>query len=420
MWFENCTMYQIYPIGFCGAPRRNDGALAHRLDGVCEVIPHLKQMNVTAVMFNPVLKSSSHGYDTIDFYNVDNRLGDNSDFAALVARMHENGIKVMYDSVFNHVGREFPQFIDVLHNKRDSNYKDWFYIDFDGNSPYNDGFAYKDWDGCAELVKLNLDNPQVTEYLLDAVRFWIKEFDIDGLRLDVARLLPSWFFEKLNAVTRAAKPDFPLVGEVIRIHEHVHNVTPDRLTSLTDYECFTGMIRSINQPNFFEIAHSIERNFASGGIFYKKPLLNFVDNHDVTRAATAIHNPKNLKVLYALLFALPGVPCIYYGSEFAAKGDNKCGDEPLRPAYSEIDKSADLSDIIKNLIRIRSDYADAVCGEYKKLFLSNSEFVMARGELVYAFNVSDCVKTLSTERGAFTVPAHGFIIVNNGNTLATA
>lgn len=419
MWFDDCVMYQIYPIGFCGAEPKNNGETAHRFDIVENQIPHIRSLGIDCVMFNPVVKSGSHGYDTIDFKNIDNRLGDNAEFKRLIDSFHSSGIKVIYDAVFNHVGRDFPQFKDVCVNKRNSVYKDWFYIDFNGNSPYNDGFCYKDWDGCAELVKLNLENDEVQRHLFDAVGYWIDYYGIDGLRLDVARLLPSWFFEKLRKFASSKKKDFPLIGEVVRIHEHVQNVTDDRLTSVTDYECYSGMISSVNQPNFFEIAHSIERNFARGGLFYGKNLLNFVDNHDVRRVATAIRDPRNLKVVYALMFALPGVPCIYYGSEFAAKGDNSNGDAPLRPAFAEIDKSDErLICTVRKLSEIRKNNCDAVTGEYGKVYLNNAVFAMRRGSLLYAFNVTDATAEIDACGRKINVPSHGYIVDKDGETLA--
>ncbi len=419
MWFENSVMYQIYPIGFCGAPRKNGGEELHLLGEIEKIIPHLVDMGINAVLLNPVLKSESHGYDTLDFVNVDNRLGTNEEFKSLVDAFHKSGIKVIYDAVFNHVGRGYPAFQDVLKNRQNSRYVDWFYIDFGGNSRYNDGFSYMDWEGCAELVKLNLENAEVQDVVFGAVKTWIEEYGIDGLRLDAARHLPNRFIKKLKAYCLTFKPEFPLISEVIRIHEYVSDVADGTVDSLTDYECFTGMISSINQPNFFEIAHSIERNFARGGLFHGKYLLNFLDNHDVTRAATAIKDERNLKVAYALMFALQGVPCVYYGSEFGQKGDNKNGDEPLRPAYSDVDKSDDsLVKIIKSLADVRKRYTDSVYGEYEKLYLDNTVYAFARGKVIYAFNVTDEQKTLRANGREIKIDLHGFTVICGDQTLA--
>ena len=418
MWIENTVMYQIYPIGFCGAPKVNKGEEGHHFGEIESIIPHLIDLGVNSVMLNPVLYSVAHGYDTTDFVKIDNRLGTADEFKALIKAFHDSGIKVVYDGVFNHVGRDFPQFKDVIANKRNSRYLDWFYIDFNGNTRYNDGFGYKDWQNCPELVKLHLENDEVQDLIFSAVKYWITEYDIDGIRLDAANLLPKWFFKKLKSVCTELKPDFPLIGEHIRIHEFVDCVGEGLLDSLTNYECYTGMTSSVNQPNFFEIAHSIERILARGGMFFGKHLLSFLDNHDVTRAASAIKNPQNLKVAYALMYALPGFPCLYYGSEYGVKGDKKWGDYELRPAWRDIDKSnTELIPVLKALAEIRKN-PDAVYGEYKKLYLDNTAYAFCRGNIVYAFNVGSAEKIIRGGGREIKIAPHGFTVICGDQTLA--
>ena len=155
MWYDESVIYQIYPFAFVGAPEYNDGKTENRLKKVVEYIPHLKKLNINAVYFCPIFESSKHGYDTKDFSKIDCRLGTNDDFKNLCTKLHDNGIKIILDGVFNHVGREFFAFKDVQQNKSNSIYKDWFYINFGGNSNYNDGFYYEGWEGHFELVKLN-------------------------------------------------------------------------------------------------------------------------------------------------------------------------------------------------------------------------------------------------------------------------
>ena len=174
MWFDESVFYQIYPLGFCGAERQNDfGEVHHRLSLVAEEIPRLKELGVGAVLFNPLFESERHGYDTVDFFKIDRRLGTNEEFKALVAAFHAVGIRVVLDGVFNHVGRAFPPFREVLQKREGTDYRFWFNIDFRGNSAYNDGLNYENWEGHPELVKLRLDNQDVQNYLMDAVRFWI-------------------------------------------------------------------------------------------------------------------------------------------------------------------------------------------------------------------------------------------------------
>ena len=174
MWAYNETFYQIYPIGFCGAPVHNDGVTAHRILKIGEWAGYLQELGIGSIILNPIFESDNHGYDTRDFTKIDCRLGTNDDFKKVCQTLHDHNVKIMLDGVFNHVGRGFWAFKDVQEKKWDSPYKDWFCINFDGNSGYNDGFWYEGWEGHYELVKLNLQNPAVVDYLLDCVKMWIE------------------------------------------------------------------------------------------------------------------------------------------------------------------------------------------------------------------------------------------------------
>lgn len=156
MWTDASVFYQIYPLGAFKAPFTNDGKLEHRFLQAKKWIPHLKKLGISGVLFNPLFQSISHGYDTTDFFQVDCRLGTNEDVKEVLDAYHQEGIKVLFDGVFNHVGREFFAFKDVLEKRENSPYKDWFFIDFNGNTSFNDGFWYQNWEGNEILVKLNL------------------------------------------------------------------------------------------------------------------------------------------------------------------------------------------------------------------------------------------------------------------------
>ncbi|MCD8379598.1 MAG: cyclomaltodextrinase, partial [Lachnospiraceae bacterium] len=328
MWAEESVFYQIYPLGFCGAPFSNDGILEHRILKVIDWIPHLKKLHVNAVYFSPLFESDTHGYDTRDYLRIDTRLGSEEDFIKVVQSLHENGIRVVLDGVFNHVGRGFWAFQDVLQNRENSPYKDWFYrIDFGGNSPYHDGLWYEGWEGCYDLVKLNLRNPAVVQYLLDCVSFWVNTFQIDGLRLDVAYSLDLDFLRRLRAHCDSLKEDFFLVGEVLH-GDYNRIMNPEMLHSVTNYECYKGLYSSFNSMNLFEIVHSLLRQFGPEQwcLYTGKHLLSFVDNHDVSRIATMLQNENHLPLIYALLFGMPGIPCQYYGSERGEKAEKRDGD----------------------------------------------------------------------------------------------
>lgn len=430
MWFHEGTFYQIYPLGYCGAERWNDfGDVRHRLGKIADDIPRLKEMGVTAVLFNPLFESMSHGYDTVDFWRVDRRLGSNDDFKALVKEFHDAGIRVVLDGVFNHVGRKFYPFECVCKERESTFYRFWFQIDFHSNNNYGDGFSYENWEGHNELVKLRLENWDLQNYLMDAVRFWIDQFDIDGLRLDVSYLLPEWFFEKLRQTVNEKKHDFFLLGEVIHIGNFAKNVSESRLDSITNYECFKGMVSSVNSKNFFEIEFSLTRLFADvpWALYNGKKLFNFVDNHDVIRAYTALKDRRDVFALYGLLFSVPGIPCLYYGSEYAAEGDKSDFDYKLRPCIDELDrdKLPALTEFLGKLCAFRKSSRALAYGSYRKIWLQNKSLCFAReteGECVYAcFNIDDApvsftagdgmyADALTGEEGplsAVSVPAHG-------------
>lgn len=406
MWFDESVFYQIYPLGFCGAERENDFACTrHRLGKIEAEIPRLKELGVNAVLFNPLFESERHGYDTVDFYKIDRRLGTNEEFKALVAKFHEAGIKVVLDGVFNHTGRAFPPFREVLQKREGTDYRFWFNVNFWGNSRFNDGLDYENWEGHAELVKLRLDNADLQNYLMDAVRYWIREFDIDGLRLDVCYLLPVWFMELLRRTVNAEKNDFFLVGEVIHCGNFQHNIAPERLNSITNYECFKGMVSAINSDNLFEIESSLTRLFSSQpwALYTGKRMLNFVDNHDVVRAYTALKEKRNLCNLYTLMFTIPGIPCVYYGSEYGQEGDKSDRDYMLRPCIDDVDKTnhPELYAHIRKLAAIRKNSRALSYGSYQKAALQNRWFAFIRecdGErLIVAVNISDCDCTIRVE-----------------------
>ena len=388
MWYNDCVFYQIYPLGLCGAPWTNDGAAARRLARLEPWVEHIRRLGCGAVYLNPVFESDAHGYDTRDYRRVDCRLGTNGDLADFVRRCHESGLRVVLDAVFNHVGRGFWAFEDVRRRSWDSPYRDWFNINFDGDSPYGDGFWYEGWEGHYELVKLNLRNGAVVDYLLDTVRFWVEEFGIDGLRLDVAYCLDPDFLARLRSFTDALRPEFFLVGETLHGD---YNRWLGALHSVTNYECYKGLYSSLNDLNLFEIGHSLRRQFGSEpwALYRGRQLLSFADNHDVTRAASILRDRNELRVMYGLLLAMPGIPCIYYGSEWGCAGQKSEGDQSLRPAFERPEWN-ELTDYIAALIRARSSSAALRGGDYAEVLLTNRQYIFSRslgGERVLcAFN----------------------------------
>ncbi len=379
MWAYESVFYQIYPLGFCGAPFENDGVLEHRILKVLEWIPHIKKLGMDAVYFSPLFESDTHGYNTRDYRKVDVRLGTNEDFKKVCDALHENGIRVVLDGVFNHVGRGFGPFQDVLRNRERSPYVSWFQrIAFDGNSHYNDGLWYEGWEGNYDLVKLNLHNEDVVNYLLDSVKAWVEEFDIDGLRLDVAYCLDEGFVRRLRNFTNDLKTDFFLVGEML--HGDYNRLMNDSmLHSATNYECYKGLFSSFNSMNMFEIVHSLLRQFGpENWTLYKgKHLLSFVDNHDVTRVASVLSNERHLPLIYALSFGMPGIPCVYYGSEWGTKAEKSQGDPALRPCFEE-PRWNELTDWISALSTAKKGSEALNYGAFRSVLLTNKQCIFER------------------------------------------
>ena len=379
MWAYESVFYQIYPLGFCGAPFENDGVAEHRILKVIDWIPHMKRLGVNAVYFSPVFESDTHGYNTRDYRKIDVRLGTDEDFAKVCGALHENGIKIVLDGVFNHVGRGFGPFLDVIRNREGSRYVGWFNrIDFGGNSPYNDGLWYEGWEGNYDLVKLNLRNDEVVNYLLESVRSWVEKFDIDGLRLDVAYCLDENFLVRLRQFTEQLKPDFWLLGEML--HGDYNRLVNDRmLHSATNYECYKGLFSSFNSMNMFEIVHSLLRQFGpeNWALYKGKHMLTFVDNHDVTRVASILNNPRHLPLIYALAFGMPGIPCVYYGSEWGEKAEKRSGDPALRPCFDKPEWNQ-LSDFIARLAEIKKSSEALNYGAFRSVLLTNRQCIFER------------------------------------------
>ena len=396
MWYHEKVFYQIYTLNFCGAPFDNDGNIVHRITRVNDFVDYFKKLGIGGIYFNPIFSSDNHGYDTRDYRILDERLGTNEDFKEVCQNLHSHQIKVVLDGVFNHVGRGFFAFEDVQEKREASPYKDWFRIDFNGDSPYQDNFYYEGWEGHYELVKLNLDHPDVQRYLLDSVDFWIDYFDIDGIRLDVAYSLPRWFMAMLKDHCRQKKEDFFLLGEVLGDNAG-YMFSEAHLDSITDYPGFKGLWSSFNSLNMFEMAHTIKRNYKE--MYQGQILWSFVDNHDVARIASQLTDLEKLPLIYGMLFSLPGIPCIYYGSEWGQTGKKEQGsDASLRPEY-EKPLPNDLTKYIKKLVEIRNKYKALQLGEYNERILTNKQFVFERvfenQKIIIALNLDENEYTIS-------------------------
>ena len=378
-WYNEAVFYHMYPLGMTGAPKEN------KEPELFPWIDHLKEIGVTAIYIGPLFESSTHGYDTKDYKKVDRRLGDNEDFKEFVRLAHENGIRVVVDGVFNHTGREFFAFQDIQKNREHSPYCSWYKgVNFGWNSPYNDGFGYEAWRNCFELVNLNLYEQAVRDYLFDVIHFWITEFDIDGIRLDCADCLTFDFMKEMRYRTGQWKEDFWLMGEVIH-GDYARWVNDEMLHSTTNYELHKGLYSGHNDHNYFEIAHTIRRQFDdNGGIYRGRTLYSFVDNHDVDRLMSKLNNKDHIREVYTLLYTLPGIPSIYYGSEWGIEGRKQgASDDAMRPQL-DLEKMQkenphpELTAHIAALGKMRKENPVLADGKYRELVLTNRQYAYAR------------------------------------------
>lgn len=404
MWAYESVFYQIYPLGFCGAPFENDGVLVSRINKVIDWIPHMKKLGINAIYFSPIFESDTHGYNTRDYTKVDVRLGTNEDFAGVCQALHKEGIKVVLDGVFNHVGRGFWAFQDVLKNREQSPYVNWFHrIDFGGNSGYNDGLWYEGWEGNYDLVKLNLHNEDVVNHIFSAVEGWIKEFDIDGIRLDVAYCLDHGFLNRLREFCDSKKQDFFLLGEVLH-GEYGRMLQEMNIHSLTNYQCYKGIHSAFNSANMFEIIHSLLRLFGPEDwtVCRGAHLLSFADNHDVSRIASIIQNEKHLPLVYAMVYGMPGIPCVYYGSEWGVKGDKSQGDPALRPCIDTPEWN-ELTEFISRLTEAKKSSHALNYGGMRSIVLTNQQCIFERKSdqerVLVAINMADAPYTAHFDAG---------------------
>ena len=380
-WYNEAVFYHIYPLGLTGAPKQNEyGEPVHRLNTLLPWIDHIKEIGCTALYIGPLFESVGHGYETTDYRKLDSRLGDNEDLKNFVATCHEKGIKVIFDGVFNHTGRDFFAFKDIQEKRQNSPYVNWYCnVNFSGNTEYNDGFSYENWGGYNLLVKLNKRNPDVQNYICDVIRFWVSEFDVDGIRLDAADVLDFDFMKQLRRTAEEVKPDFWLMGEVIH-GDYSRWVNGSTLHSVTNYALHKALYSGHNDHNYFEIAHTVKYLQNMGDL----DLYNFVDNHDVERIYTKLSNKAHFAPVHVLLYTLPGVPSIYYGSEFGIEGrKERTSDDSLRPAlnladYADAVEKNPCTALIAALGKVRQNTPALNYGSYAELMLTNRQYAFAR------------------------------------------
>jgi cyclomaltodextrinase / maltogenic alpha-amylase / neopullulanase len=380
-WVEHAIWWQVYPIGFVGAERelaKFDGSqpVAHRLGRLHAWLDYTIELGASGLALGPVFASHTHGYDTIDYYRIDPRLGDDADFDALLKAAQERGLRVLLDGVFNHVGRGFFAFAEVLEHGPGAAHASWFTLTWPqdwrpGIEPSSTSF-----EGHDQLIALNHDEPEVADYVVAVMQHWL-ERGADGWRLDAAYAVPPAFWSSVVPRVRATHPDAYLVGEVLH-GDYAEFVTESGLDSLTQYELWKAIWSSIKDANFFELAWALERHNALLDTFVP---LTFVGNHDVTRLASQIDDDRHLPHALVVLFAVAGTPSIYEGDEQAFRGikeERAGGDDAIRPAFP--DTPAGLAPdgwptyrLHQDLIGLRRRHSWLHTARTRQVHLSNQE-----------------------------------------------
>ena len=409
-WYDEAVFYHIYPLGMTGAPKQNPYTEpVHRLNALLPWISHIKKIGCNTIYIGPLFESVGHGYETTDYKKLDSRLGTNEDLKGFVAECHRAGIRVILDGVFNHTGRDFFAFQDIKKEREASRYKDWYCnVNFWGNNSFGDGFSYENWGGHDLLVKLNQRNPEVRDYICDVIRFWVREFDIDGIRLDAADVMDFRYMQAIRQVANEVKPDFWLMGEVI--HGNYSRWANDgTLHSVTNYMLHKALYSGHNDHNYFEIAHTIK--YVGDMTGNRLKLYTFVDNHDVERIYTKLNNKAHFVPVHIMLYTLPGIPSIYYGSEFGIEGrKERYSDDSLRPElnydyYKDAAETNPCTKLISALGKIRQSTPALCYGDYKELKLQTGYFAYERTcdnkSVIVTVNNSDSAVDMQLPCGNF-------------------
>lgn len=374
-WVKECVWYQIFPSRFAkgeyaeckkeflpwaklGQQVSNHECYGGNLQGIIDRLDYLRDLGITGIYSTPVNQSASqHKYDTADYLAIDSDFGTNEIFARLVKEAHDRGIRIMVDGVFNHCGKEFFAWQDVLKNRENSRYKDWFFInDFNiRDDDWNSGkgrfytFAFVD-----NMPKLNTNNSEVQNYFIDVCKKWIEEFDVDGIRLDVANEPSHEFWKKLNAELKSVKPDFYIVGEIW--HNSLPWLREKEFDAVMNYPLQKAIC------SFLEHEETSARNFEYAinrclSMYYRQTnevLLNQLDSHDTIRVVSRLHSQDKALCALVLLFALPGSVCIYYGTEVLLEGGHDPDNRRCMP-WNEIDSGEfdGRMELVKKLIELR-------------------------------------------------------------------
>jgi cyclomaltodextrinase / maltogenic alpha-amylase / neopullulanase len=331
-WIEHAILWHIYPLGFVGAESEAAASpqVQDRLGQITSWLDYAVDLGASGLLLAPIFASSTHGYDTVDHFEIDRRLGDQADFDALVKEMRRRGLRLILDGVFNHVGREHPTFQRAIAGGGQSKEAKWFRIAWPqagkGGEP-----DYAAFEGHKQLVALNHAEPEVADYVARVMNHWL-ERGADGWRLDAAYAVPREFWRSVLPQVRARHPDTYIFGEVIH-GDYTAFVHESGVDAVTQYELWKAIWGSLNSGNFFELTWSQKRHNTFLEAFVPQ---TFIGNHDVTRIASQLADERHLAHALVILMTCGGTPSIYAGDEQAFRGikENRVGgDDAIRPAF---------------------------------------------------------------------------------------
>ena len=397
VWVNDTVWYQIFPDRFCNGRVDNDGEdvlpwqtgpvkRTEKYGGDLQRLPYLEKLGVTGIYLNPIMEAeTNHKYDTKDYTKIDPAFGDDETMKRLVMEAHGRGIRVMVDAVFNHCGRKFAPWLDVQEKGRESQYADWFMVqdwtDIRRHENTRDGrfysFAFADW-----MPKLNTNNEEVIRYFCGVCEEWIRKYDIDGIRFDVGNEVSHYFLKRMRRHLKKIKPDIYLLGEIW--HDAIQWLAGDEYDSVMNYPLMSGIhdffLDSLADREEFE--RMVNRCYTMYMQQSNNVLFNLLDSHDTERLMNRFHDLDIFYQQLAVLFTLPGSPCIYYGTEIAMEGGFDPDCRRCMP-WDEIDlgKYEDRIRQMQTLIRLRktektfrslhfhflNEYGNKRCVHYIKL-----------------------------------------------------
>jgi cyclomaltodextrinase len=397
-WIQHTVWWQVFPLGFVGAePEAAPAApVVQRLPHLHGWLDYAVELGASGLALGPIFAASTHGYDTVDPFRIDPRLGDDTDFDALIEAAHARGLRILLDGVFNHVGRRHPAFQEVLHRGPQAERANWFKLSWPRGTAPGSEPDYACFEGHRQLVTLNHDAPQVADYVAAIMDHWLNR-GADGWRLDAAYAVPRRFWAQVLSQIRSAHPDAYIVGEVIH-GDYTGIVRDTGMDAVTQYELWKAIWSGLNDRNLFELAHALERHNGYLDAFVP---LTFVGNHDVTRIASRLTDERLLPHALAILFTCGGTPSIYAGDEQAFRGvkeERVGGDDAIRPPFPPT--PAELAPygwpiyrLHQSLIALRRRHPWLHRARTRQVHLANAQLVLAMTEapqtLFVALNLAD-------------------------------